>query len=186
MLVELDLNMKLPATLALVSALAGTAGASGLTGITYFPYSPYCAMTCLRSFSSLMLSCSRMVGMDVSTSTECWASNTPYLTSVAYCISIKCADGDYLASTLEAFWEENITGQSSDGVFTVPAKWTYQQSLENIASPPTMDLNVTSLVAPATYQSQYNTLTTVQYETTTEYQFGQDSPSRIYVGCASH
>jgi hypothetical protein len=99
---------------------------SGLTGLPTNPYDPYCAMACLRSLYTLNLACSTSGGtlgmLTFTTSSECWATNTPYLTSLAWCINTKCAQYDESASKLEYFWENQATGQSDAGVATVPAK----------------------------------------------------------------
>lgn len=159
-------------------------GDGELTGFPANIYSPFCAMTCLRSLYTLMLDCSDMGGshvgmMAMSTSTECWASNTPYLTSLAWCMHIKCADFAVPNSKLEAFWEQETTGQKSAGVRTVPPKWSYAEALAQVTEPPKvqlsaddMELNETALVAEDVYLAQWNVLTRVQGETTTENGYG--------------
>ena len=178
--------MKIFSVLWLVQLLVTSVLTQDGTGLTGFPtniYDPFCAMTCLRSIYSLMLSCSSMgdtVGMmTMTTSTECWASNTPYLTTLAWCMHVKCAEFDIPNSKLEYFWETQATGQSTVGVRTVPAKWSYAEALANVPSPPTnqlttddMWLNTTSLVPQETYLAQWNILTRVQGESTTENKYG--------------
>ncbi|CAK7201623.1 hypothetical protein SEUCBS139899_004332 [Sporothrix eucalyptigena] len=179
---------------------SASAGAGSLTGIPVNNYDPYCAMACVRSLNGLMLSCSAemgsggMVGMeDFSTSSACWASNTPYLTSLALCMELQCAKEEYTlgeaipASKSEWFWETEATGQTTTGIVTVMPKWTYAQALvqaqaavANASSTgglPTLDadamwLNTTSLVSPTTYTAQWNVLVAVQQETTKENIFG--------------
>ena len=154
-----------------------------LTGFPQNIYDPYCAMASLLSLYSLELDCSTMgatVGMmTMMTSSSCWASNTPYLTSLAWCMQTKCAEFDIKASKLETFWEQEATGQSPAGVKTVPAKWSSAEALANVASPPTTqlsanatELNATSLVNPDVYLEQWNVLTSVQQETTRENAYG--------------
>ena len=72
---------------------------SGLNGFPSNPYDPFCAMACVRSVSTLILDCSdvdHMSGMmaTVVTPSSCWASNTPYLTSLAWCMHEKCYSED--------------------------------------------------------------------------------------------
>lgn len=62
-------------------------------GLTRFPanaYDPYCAMSCFRSLYSLTLSYSSSSStlgmMTFTTSSSCWASNMPYLTTLAWCM----------------------------------------------------------------------------------------------------
>ncbi|KAE8454198.1 hypothetical protein EG329_005123 [Mollisiaceae sp. DMI_Dod_QoI] len=178
--------MKAPSSSILLSAcLLATSvlGEGELNGFPANPYDPYCAMSCLRSLYSLILSCSTMgdrVGMMTSmTTSSCWASNTPYLTSLAWCMHTKCAEFDVPNSKLEYFWEQEATGQSTAGVKIVPPKWSYAEALETLTQPPTKqltaadtDLNTTSLVAPDVYQQQWNVLTSVQRETKTENGYG--------------
>ncbi len=156
----------------------------GLTGFPANPYDPYCAMSCLRSLYSLLLSCSSTgdtIGMVTNpTSSSCWAGNTPYLTSLAWCIHAQCAEFDVPNSKLEWFWETEATGQSTAGEQLVPPKWSYAMALANVnPQPPTnhlaataTELNVTSLVSPDVYLEQWNVLTAVQEEGTTENAYG--------------
>ncbi|KAL1894907.1 hypothetical protein Sste5346_005594 [Sporothrix stenoceras] len=174
--------------------------AGALTGFPVNNYDPYCAMACVRSLNGLMLSCSSTIGsggmvgmMDFATSSACWASNTPFLTSLAYCMIVQCAIDEFSlgedipASKFEWFWETEATGQISVGAVMVTPKWTYAQALveaQAIVSNsstsgglPTLEadamwLNTTSLVSPATYRAQWNVLVAVQEETTKENRYG--------------
>lgn len=154
-----------------------------LTGFPANPYDPYCGMACLRSLSSLMLACSdggEMVGMHaIMTSSSCWASDTPYLTSLAYCMHDKCSSIGIPNSKLEKFWETDATGQQSAGVQTVKPKWSYAEALAQVKEKPTVqltradtDLNTTSLVSPDVYTAQYNILYSIQREVTVENGYG--------------
>jgi hypothetical protein len=167
------------------STFAGTPFQGAINGMPVNPYYPFCAMTCLRSISSLILSCSTMdagtVGMmAMLTPTSCWAENTPYLTSLAWCMHEKCTEYNNTVAELEHFWETEATGQSNAGQAGIPPKWSYSEALANVsASPPTtvLDptatwLNTTSLVNPLVYIKQWNILTSVQRETAQENVFG--------------
>lgn len=179
--------------LAWVICLSATAVMAGETGLTGFPaniYDPYCATACLRALNTLTLSCSSegvTVGMvTFSTSTECYANNTPYLTSVAWCANTKCAGYDVSASLMEYWWDMQITGQKAAGVKAVPAKWTYGEALGHVTEAPTLHLgatdtvlNDTSLVPPSIYQEQYNVLYGVQREGTVENAFGYEVPCSL-------
>ena len=121
--------------------------------------------------------------MTMMTSSLCWASNTPYLTSLAWCMHTKCAEFNVPNSKLESFWEQEATGQSTAGVSTVPAKWSFAEALANVPGPPLyqltvddLDLNTTSLVPSETYLMQWNVLTSVQRETTVENGYGSVDP----------
>lgn len=61
----------------------------------------------------------------------------------------------------------------------MPPKWSYAEALANITTPPKVQLtlkdtwlNETSLVAPLTYEEQWNVLTSAQRETAQENVFG--------------
>lgn len=153
---------------------------SGLVGYGIEPYNPPCAFACLRSLSSLTLECSETMdmgsdGMDMSsgsviTSAQCYASDSSWLTSLAWCMHVECTGYDVPASELESFWEAQATTDAS-----VAAKWTYQEAFFNIttSSIPELSasaetLNTTSMANAETYLSQYNALTAVQRENVVE------------------
>src|ERR1051326_2100039 len=103
------------ASLLTTTALGATPFNGELNGLPINPYDPYCAMACYRSLYTLMLSCSstgETVGMmTMSTTSECWATNVPFLTSLAWCMHTKCVADDIKRSKLEYFWETQATGQ---------------------------------------------------------------------------
>ena len=154
-----------------------------LVGYGIYPYKPPCAHACDRSLSTLMLECSSdgTSGNDMDsasgmTSPQCRAGDTPWLTTLAWCMRIKCAEYNVLSSELEAFWEEQCTGDP-----TVAPKWSYSTTIFNTTQPPTRELmeaddtlNFTALVNPAVYGAQYNALTAVQRENVVESGFGYD------------
>ncbi|MCJ1456008.1 hypothetical protein MMC28_006365 [Mycoblastus sanguinarius] len=164
-----------------------------LVGYGIYPYKPPCAHACYRSLSSLMLECSsdtaseREMDSDSEiTSPQCRAGETPWLTSLAWCMCTNCAEYNVSTSGLERFWEEQCTGDP-----TVAPKWGYSTTLFNIAQSPTRELtetddtlNITALVNPAVYEAQYNALTTVQRENVVEsgYRYGID-PSLVGKMC---
>lgn len=149
----------------------------GLTGFPANMYYPVCGTACIRSFYTMMLNCSsegEMIGMvHLMKLTECYAENTAYLTSVAWCTNVHYQDEKPPADLLESWWDMQITDQKVAGARTVPAKWTYSQALAQVLTPPTVqltaedtELNTTSLVAPAVWQAQYNVLYSTQREGT--------------------
>lgn len=110
----------------------------------------------------------------MTTTPQCRAQDTSWLTSLAYCVQAKCADSGLVVSDLERFWEQ----QSTEDPATA-AKWGYTTSLQHVGSPPNESLatpddtiNRTVLVNPNTYLSQYNALSAVQDEVTVESTFG--------------
>ena len=151
-----------------------------LVGFGIYPYSPFCAYSCHRSLSALMLECSihmapggAMSHSDM-ISPDCRAGDTSWLTTLAWCMSIKCAEFEVSTSELEHFWEGQSTGDPA-----VAPKWSYSTTLFQIAQPPTQELteandvlNFTALVSPAIYKAQYNALTAVQRENVVESRYG--------------
>lgn len=95
---------------------------------------PYCARACRTVGSNLVLSCSHMMHMGnhmtPMTSPECIAESEPFLTSLAYCFKSQCA-GRVPLWELEQLWAITTTGD-----LAVPAKWTYQEALEQLNSTP--------------------------------------------------
>ncbi|KAF0645901.1 hypothetical protein FPSE5266_07788 [Fusarium pseudograminearum] len=155
--------------------LVTRAAANGIEGYGLSSYDPLCAESCLRSLSSLSLSCSEHGGghghmmMAMATSPACRANNTTFLASTAWCLSVKCADQH--VSKLEAYWEKWVTGSKE-----VVPKWTYSESLAEADPWPQrlqigeidMSLNETSVVNPTAYLKQWNVLGGVKREITLE------------------
>ncbi|KAI0203655.1 ferric-chelate reductase [Astrocystis sublimbata] len=153
----------------LIASLASTAAAtgpvpvsrSGLGGVDGFTfYDPYCGHGCFRSFSPFALSCSSTsrpgghttadkIAHDLA---ECRASNYPFLSSIAWCVHLYCAQ-DVLNSTIEKFWETEITGDVN-----VLPKWSYGEVLASITEPPTV------VLLPADADAVLNTTTLTTYE----------------------
>ena len=89
------------------------------------------------------------------TSPQCRADDTPWLTTLAWCMCTSCAEFNVSTSELEAFWEDQCTGDP-----TVAPKWSYSTTLFSITEPPTRKLdeaddtlNSTALVNPAVYEA---------------------------------
>lgn len=147
----------------------------GLIGYGISMYDPPCAFACLGTAQSWMLDCEdgvagasghhhddddddSMSGMDMEQpSPECYATNDPFLQTVAWCISTHC-DG-ISTSQFEEFWDLKIAGRMS---IQPSPKYSYQKALQLVEKPPT---NITSsdevLVSPSlvdeeTYLSTYN------------------------------
>ena len=159
-------------SLAFLASPALAIGQALLIGFGFSPYHPLCAESCLRSFTSYMLSCSpssdgHSHSHMSATPPECYAKDTAFLTSVAWCFSGKCADSGVPISKLQAFWEQFVTGSPK-----VTPKWTYSVALANVdPTPPTYqltavdtDLNQTSLVSLDKYLAQWNALGNVARE----------------------
>ena len=152
-----------------------------LVGYGIYPYSPYCAYACDRSLSTLSLDCSMPMSMDdgmdmgsATTSPQCRAGDTSWLTTLAWCMQMHCAEHNVSIAELESYWEKQSTEDP-----TVAPKWSYSTTLFNISQQPTRvlteadeTLNFTALVDSTVYESQYNALWTVQRENVVESGFG--------------
>lgn len=156
-----------------------------LVGIDTDMYNPPCAHACRRAIASNMLSCSdhdasggHMHGNSAMTSPQCRAGNTAFLTTLAWCMSTKCAPYRVPTSRLEKFWEEQCTGDP-----TVAPKWDYGKTLQQVAQPPTRrlskddTLDFTALAAEATWELQFSTLTVFEAEERVHARYGYGSHS---------
>lgn len=155
--------MKLSSQIWLACLVPGTVFA--LVGIDVNMYDPTCAWACRSAISSNMLSCSDHhasgghmdMHMDM-TSPQCRAGDTAFLTTLAYCMSSKCAQYQIALSRLEKYWEEQCTGDP-----TVPPKWSYGAALQHVTEIPTRqlgkedDLNFTAVVSEPAWRAQYGT-----------------------------
>ncbi|TDZ28457.1 Ferric/cupric reductase transmembrane component B [Colletotrichum spinosum] len=144
---------------------------TGIIGFGISLYPDLCCQACHDVLSTLYLNCTTfmdmsmggMSGMDMSgmdsapmgtTSPECYASNTPWLQTMAYCIQQNCDAHGYPAEKqAQCFANQAVAGASSP---------TFRESLPSAA--PTTELasdakwlNETSLVNQALYDSTYGT-----------------------------
>ena len=139
----------------------------GLIGYGISMYNPLCAYTCRDLLSTSTLDCSEHMhmsdGMDMEmemgseTSPECYATDTYFLETLAYCISAHCHGVPVW--DLERYWNMNVAGRKPNQ--PVPQA-TYQQTLANISAVPTdtlvlgEDLNKTMLTSDEDYEASYN------------------------------
>ncbi|KAH7139164.1 ferric reductase like transmembrane component-domain-containing protein [Dendryphion nanum] len=135
----------------------------------YFPgygfswYDPACGFACNNAISGATLVCTSHASghshMGGPTSPDCYASDTSYLTTLAYCIKSNCDPVKVPTWKREQFWSTKVTGDP-----TVSPKWDYIRALEEVDGVPTVEynssskavLNQTVLVPKATYAMQYN------------------------------
>lgn len=167
------------------------AAIDGLRGLTMpTDDDPACAFGCTGSLAGFALACSTEDhssdggghghSSPIVTTSSCRAGDEPYLTTVAWCISTKCAPFGVPVSRLEEVWELEVTGDPS-----VRAKWSYTEALLNVDGPPTRmlamgdKLNAT-LLAPASWQTSYNTATAMGHESRTQSIYGYvgEAPER--------
>jgi hypothetical protein len=145
----------------------------GIIGFGISMYPDLCCQACHDSLSSLHLTCTVFDHGDMSgggmgdmgdmgdmemmgtTSDECYATNTAWLQTMAYCIQQNCnADGYPSEKQAECFSAQAVGGASTP---------TFQDSLP--ATPPTVELadnatwlNVTGLVNSDIYFATHGTL----------------------------
>ena len=143
-----------------------SAGHNGIVGFGISLYQDLCCQACYDSLSALFLTCTTFpddmstdMDMDAmsmmgTTSAECYATNTPWLQTMAYCIQSNCNAHGYPADKQAiCFSNQAVAGASTP---------TFQDSLPSMA--PTVELaanatwlNVTSLVNSDTYYATYGT-----------------------------
>jgi hypothetical protein len=176
-------NMKCSFTLALACLMPEPVVA--LVGTATDMYNPPCAHACRRAVASNMLSCSshdapggHMHGGDSAmTSPQCRAGDTAFLTTLAWCMSTKCAQYHVPTWRLEKFWQEQCTGDPA-----VAPKWDYGTALQHVTQPPTRELTmddaleVTALAPEATWELQYRTLTFFEAEERVHARYGYGPP----------
>jgi hypothetical protein len=99
------------------------------------------------------------------TTPECRASDTSYLTTLAFCMKTKCASFNIATSELERYWETIATGDPA-----VVPKWTYSQAIAEVPIAPTKVLGAeemldfTALVDEDTWHAAWNTLVIFERE----------------------
>lgn len=109
------------------------------------------------------------------TTPACRAEDTPFLTTLAYCINSTCASFDITAHKLEDYWYRQASG--SEAVFP---KWTYQEALVQVAAdPPTANLseigevlNITVVVEEETWAGYYSAHKYFEISETTHSTYG--------------
>ncbi|KAF2007501.1 hypothetical protein P154DRAFT_614840 [Amniculicola lignicola CBS 123094] len=138
----------------------------GLIGYGTKMYDPPCAYACRDLSTGWMLDCGddheagqgHHSDMEMATpSPNCYATNDPFLQTLAWCISTHCQN--VKMSKLEKYWKMNVAGRQQ--VQPSP-KYSYQVALARVTEPPTeiVDseavLNTTSLVDEESYVASFN------------------------------
>ncbi|KAK3356341.1 ferric reductase-like transmembrane component [Lasiosphaeria hispida] len=151
-----------------------------LVGYGNYPYDPICAQSCLQAFRPYLLNCSDLEAakkpfdpLAPATAPSCYAEDTPFLTSVAWCFGDKCPEES--VAKLEGYWQQSISGSKG-----VPPKWTYSVALDKVdPRPPShqltfneTQLNRTSLVVENSYLSSWNGMSALYEEDVNESKFG--------------
>lgn len=165
--------------LLLAEAIATKYGTIGM-GITM--YKPLCAFSCYNSLSSLHLNCTTfednghsMDGMDMKllkrmdmggesmamTSDECYATDLPWLQTLAFCFQRHCAADGIAESQLEKAWATMAANGAE-----VPSLQSMVPSVEPEVEldPDAVWLNTTSLVNSEAYESNHRTLGEFEFQ----------------------
>ena len=126
--------------------------------LRHVPYTPVCAHACRLAIQSLPLECTPKRST-TKQPPSCFASNEQYLTSLAYCMSTKCATVSF--AKLSAFWTRYAIGTTPNE----PApQMSYKVALQKAGTPNVTAvegqlLNKTSIVPEKSYELQLNGLT---------------------------
>lgn len=184
MLYEFEItNMRPPASVAaLLLTLVLPEPSLALIGHGIEMYNPLCAFSCRAAIASAMLTCSDhdMAGGAHSghggsgaTTPDCRASDSPFLTTLAWCIGTTCAESKVEAWKLEKYWREKTTGDKA-----VAPKWTLGQALEEVTEPPTRELgedemlNFTAQVSQEAWAMHAATMEYFEWQETLHARYG--------------
>ncbi|KAB5566033.1 ferric reductase like transmembrane component-domain-containing protein [Coniochaeta sp. 2T2.1] len=157
-----------------------TTPAAGLIGHGIVMYDPSCGFACLDALSGYMLDCSdhdhvssgHSNGGGGPTTPECRAGDTPWLTTLAYCIDSTC-EASVPAWKKEKYWLEQSTGSK-----TVAPKWSFAQALAQVKEVPTREvgedemLNFSALVNHESWQTNKLTREFFEEAETTHSRYG--------------
>lgn len=144
-------------------------------------YQPSCAFACRAAIASAPLSCSEEGGHGghmghgggMMTTPDCRASDTPFLTTLAWCMHSTCTQFNIEAWRLERYWRGKATGDAA-----VVPKWTYEQSLQQVTQRPrqevnqTKTLNFTAIVPHDSWDAQRRTLEHFEEQETLHARYG--------------
>lgn len=159
--------MKLPTTLVFAFLVHRSQAAHlesyKLPGYGFSWYDLVCGFACNNIIAGATLECTSMDHsgghdhMAMATSPDCYAGDTAYLTTLAYCMNAHCDPHHEPTWRREKFWSTRVTGDES-----VLPKWDYTTALAQIKVPPTVVYNDSSpdildqtvLVSLASYEMQ--------------------------------
>jgi hypothetical protein len=122
-------------------------GAEDIFGLRKQIYIPRCAHACRAAIQQSPLECS----FKSRTSSQCFASNEPYLQTLAFCMSSQCPNS--ATPDFENFWSQYVVGWDQ----STPAPiYSYETALQRAGKPNALlgygkPLDQVSLVAPKDY-----------------------------------
>ncbi|RPA84929.1 hypothetical protein BJ508DRAFT_222506, partial [Ascobolus immersus RN42] len=129
-------------TFAIAALLSTPTLASGIIGYGITMYQPVCAFACRDVWAPYPLACSSPASHDSgshghghsspSTTPECRANDTAFLTTLAWCMKSMCV-GEYATEDweLEKYWQEKVTGDPE-----LKPKWSYGRALAEVEGTP--------------------------------------------------
>jgi len=146
-------------------------------------YDLSCGFACSDAFSGFMLDCSdhhhvsseHSHGGSGPTTPECRGDNTPWLTTLAYCIDSTC-EASVPAWKKEKYWLEQSTGSPA-----VAPKWSFAEALAQVKEVPTREvgedemLNFTALASHESWQTNKLTRECFEGSETTHARYGYAS-----------
>lgn len=143
---------------ALLLALALPVPSLAFIGHGIDMFKPLCAFSCRSAISTAMLACSEGAGQSIFpvTPPACYAEDTPFLTTLAYCIESTCAES-VEGWVLEKYWREQAAGDKA-----LLPKWTYREALSEVSEPPSQELgpvlNYTAVITQEMWEIHANSM----------------------------
>ncbi|KAF1813119.1 ferric reductase transmembrane component 4 [Eremomyces bilateralis CBS 781.70] len=151
-------------------------------------YDPVCASACGRTIQKFPLVCSthgkgdHHGGGPMSTTPECRANDTSYLTTLAYCMKSKCAPSNIEAWRLEQWWWEKSTTDKS-----VHPVMDYEETLATVRKEPTRvpkkedTLDFTGLITDASWKIETMAELYFEEQETLHARYGYRLRSKPYI-----
>lgn len=168
--------MKIP----IVIVAAGLASSvQALIGFGISMYNPNCAFACRAAIAGATLACTQHDHHggghhgSGATTPQCYAEDTPFLTTLAWCLSSHCEDVDEWR--LERYWHLKAAASYEE---RVTPKWTYQQALGQIDDTPTEIVNAsgslhfTGIVADEDYEPNRGALNYFEWQESLHSKYG--------------
>jgi hypothetical protein len=146
---------KLAYSVALLSFVRSSIAVDDIFGLRQNIYIPRCAHACRITIQESPLECS----YKGTTAAQCYASDDPYLETLAFCISSHCKNESNAA--IDIFWSKYVVGWE---LATPQPIFTYKTALSHAGQPNSILkygklLERVSIVAPTEYTLGYASLT---------------------------
>jgi hypothetical protein len=126
----MSFHKALPRILTLFALVNWSVGTTDVFGLRKNIYVPRCAHACRAAIQPSPLECTSST--ELSTSAQCYASNDPFLQTLAYCVYSQCEG--ITNSDLENYWDRYVVGWD----LTTPSpKYNYLTALDLASQPNT-------------------------------------------------